>query len=77
MKYGRPYFLDSNLFVYAFDAAEPLKMARAQEVIDHVAQRRDGFISTQVLNETFSNLIMPHKAAMSREEAADVVDNIC
>ena len=69
MNFGRPHFVDSNLFVYAFDAAEPAKMERAREVVNYVAQRQEGFISTQVLNETFSNLIKPTKAAMSRDEA--------
>ena len=76
MNYGRPHFVDSNLFVYAFDAAERAKMIRAREVVNHVAQRRDGFISTQVLNETFSNLIKPTKAALSRDDARAVVESI-
>ena len=44
--------------------------------MNHVAQRRDGFISTQVLNETFSNLIKPAKAALSRDDARAVVESI-
>jgi predicted nucleic acid-binding protein len=73
---GRPHFVDSNLFVYAFDAAEPERMVRSREVINYVAQRRLGCISTQVLNETYSNLIKPEKAGMSKEDARVVIENV-
>jgi predicted nucleic acid-binding protein len=76
VNYGRTHFVDSSLFVYAFDAAAQAKMARAREVVNQVAQRRDGFISTQVLNETFANLIKPTKAALNRDEARIVIESI-
>ena len=76
MNFGRPHFVDSNIFVYAFDAADPAKMARAQTVVDYVAQPRLGFISTQVLNETYANLIKPTKVGMSRDDASVVIESI-
>lgn len=44
-------FLDTNILVYAFDANEPAKRARAQQVM---GERPDAVISTQVLLEWFS-----------------------
>jgi len=46
-------FLDTNILVYAQDAASPLKRQRSRELITEVAITGTGVISTQVLQEFF------------------------
>lgn len=49
------YFIDTNVFVYAFLASEPLKRARALELIEQALATRAGCVSYQVLQE-FANV---------------------
>lgn len=44
-------FIDTNIFIYAEDAADPAKQATAQRVIQELATDRRGVLSTQVLME--------------------------
>ena len=46
-------FVDTNILVYAYDRSEPEKQGRAVEVLDRLATRGAGVISTQVLAEFF------------------------
>ena len=46
-------FLDTNILVYAQDAASPPKRQRSRELIAKVAGAGTGVISTQVLQEFF------------------------
>ena len=48
-----PIFVDTNVWVYAVDAADPAKRERALEVIAP-AQGRELVISTQVLTEFYA-----------------------
>ena len=45
------YFLDTNIIVYSFDASQPDKQSRAQELIGAGLQSGEGVISTQVVQE--------------------------
>ena len=45
------YFLDTNIFVYSFDARQPGKKERALELIGAALQSGQGMISTQVIQE--------------------------
>jgi len=44
-------FIDTNVFVYAQDADEPVKQAVAQRLVAQLANDRCGVVSTQVLME--------------------------
>lgn len=46
-------FLDSNILLYAQDAASPEKQRRSRDVIVQLADSGDGVISTQVMQEFF------------------------
>jgi predicted nucleic acid-binding protein len=46
-------FLDSNILLYAQDAASPEKQRRSRDVIGQLADSGDGVISTQVMQEFF------------------------
>ena len=46
-------FLDTNIFVYAFDRSAPKKRQLARELISESIRLRFGVISTQVLQELY------------------------
>jgi predicted nucleic acid-binding protein len=48
-------FVDTNVLLYAFDEAEPVKQQRAREWLAACWHRRCGRISNQVLNEFYTN----------------------
>lgn len=50
-------FLDTNIFVYAADDADPVKHERAFAVLKHAVDNPAYMISAQVLNE-FSNVAL-------------------
>lgn len=45
------FFLDTNVFVYAFDSAAPVKARRANELIRLAVTSRKGIVSFQVVQE--------------------------
>ncbi len=51
-----PLFVDANVFLYASDADEPAKQARAQAWLDRLWQEESGRTSVQVLSEYYVNL---------------------
>ncbi len=52
---GGLFFLDTNIFVYALLASEPLKKQRALDLIELALNSRRGCVSYQVLQE-FANV---------------------
>ena len=49
-----PCFVDTNVLVYADDARDPVKQARARELLRSIVQERSGKLSLQVLQEFFA-----------------------
>lgn len=52
---GGVFFLDTNIFVYALLASEPLKKQRALQLVEQALASHQGCISDQVIQE-FANL---------------------
>jgi predicted nucleic acid-binding protein len=50
------YFLDTNILMYAHDAAGGAKHERARAVVEELWRDRSGVVSTQVLQELCVNL---------------------
>ena len=48
------FFLDTNLFVYTFDAKAPAKAKTAAHLIRRAADTGEGIISYQVVQEFFN-----------------------
>jgi predicted nucleic acid-binding protein len=48
------FFLDTNIFVYTFDAKAPAKAKKAAQLIRRAANTGEGIISYQVVQEFFS-----------------------
>jgi predicted nucleic acid-binding protein len=49
-----PFFVDTNVFVYADDARDPRKQALARELLRRLLAERNGKLSLQVLQEFFA-----------------------
>jgi len=49
-----PFFVDTNVFVYADDRSDPRKQAIARDLIRRALRERTGKVSLQVLQEFFS-----------------------
>jgi predicted nucleic acid-binding protein len=60
---GERTFVDSNVWVYVFDHRDSKKQARARTIIDGLAD--DVVVSTQVVQETYWNLVRKLKAPAS------------
>ena len=48
-----PYFVDTNVLVYARDASEPKKQSQAYDWLTFLWQTRQGRLSMQVLQEYY------------------------
>jgi predicted nucleic acid-binding protein len=76
VNFARPHLIDTNIFIYSFDASEPRRKARALQVIERVVLTRTAMLSTQVLGETFVNLMRLAGTHLTRSEAAMVVERM-
>jgi predicted nucleic acid-binding protein len=69
-------FLDTNVFVYLFDADSPAKQERAREVVAEVARARSLVLSSQVLGELYvtitRKLAQPVPAATAMRALEDL-----
>jgi predicted nucleic acid-binding protein len=63
------FFLDTNLFVYTFDARAPAKAKKAAQLIRRAADTGEGIISYQVVQEFFSVAFRRFPQPMSVAEA--------
>lgn len=66
-------FLDTNVFVYAFDADAGNKFTKAQSILKDCWENQSGAISTQVLQEFY--VTITHKLAnkVDRQSARNIV----
>ena len=48
------FFLDTNIFVYAFDASAPAKAKKAAHLVRQAADTGQGIVSYQVVQEFFN-----------------------
>jgi|SRR5579863_2354765 predicted nucleic acid-binding protein len=63
------FFLDTNVFVYSFDARAPLKARRARQLIRRAVETRKGIISYQVAQEFFNVALRRFAQPMTVAEA--------
>ncbi len=63
------FFLDTNLFVYTFDAKAPAKAKKSAQLIRHAADAGAGIISYQVVQEFFNVALRRFATPMSAAEA--------
>ena len=68
--------LDTNVLVYAYDRAEPVKQARALEMLDALALSGLGLITSQVLAEFFVVVTRKIAEPLPIPVAAQRVENL-
>jgi predicted nucleic acid-binding protein len=66
-------FLDTNVFVYAADASDPRKQARASEILLTTARI---VVSTQVINEFYVVATRKLKPPLPEQVAADAAERM-
>ncbi|HKV62295.1 MAG TPA: PIN domain-containing protein [Candidatus Acidoferrum sp.] len=62
-----PVFVDTNVFIYAVDLADPKKQKSAQSWLAELWTSRNGRVSFQVLQEFYAKV--SQKGAVARDEA--------
>jgi len=63
------FFLDTNIFVYSFDANSPKKAAVATKLIRMAIQTRGGIVSYQVVQEFFNVALRRFTKPMTSADA--------
>lgn len=67
------FFVDTNILVYAHDAAAGEKHGRAQALVEELWTTRAGVISTQVLQELVINMRRKAKKPLNTKTVRDLV----
>lgn len=74
-------FLDTNIFVYAFDKTAPVKMKKAGAIIRGALEQGTGVISTQVMQEFLNVAVTKFETPLSvpdcKEYLATVLTPLC
>jgi predicted nucleic acid-binding protein len=74
MPAGDSYFVDTNVFLYRFDAQDPVKRRIADECIGALWSSGTGRISWQVIFEFYANVVT--KAKLSSSIAREAVEDL-
>ncbi|HEX5140223.1 MAG TPA: PIN domain-containing protein [Dehalococcoidia bacterium] len=74
---GYVYLIDSNILIYAYDAAEPAKQERALEVLSRIKLGGTGVLSVQILSEFYTNVTRKPLAPLSMDEAQATAIRYC
>jgi predicted nucleic acid-binding protein len=70
------FFLDSNIFVYAFDRSAPAKSQRADKLIREALSTQKGVVSFQVVQEFFNVALRRFTPPMNMMEAEQYLNAI-
>ena len=63
------FFLDTNIFVYSFDAGSPKKAAQSRKLIRMALESRAGIVSYQVVQEFFNVALRRFAKPMNVQDA--------
>ena len=70
------FFLDTNIFVYSFDAGAPAKARRAAELIERAVATGKGVVSYQVAQEFFNVALRRFAKPMTVPEAEQYLTTV-
>jgi len=70
------YFLDTNIFVYTFDASAPAKRNRAQSLVQSALRSGAGVTSFQVVQEFLNVATRKFATPMKPEDCLIYVDQV-
>jgi predicted nucleic acid-binding protein len=68
-------FVDSNVLIYAHDAAHPKKQETAARLLSELWKERSGVLSAQVLQEFYVNITRKVASPLPKKTARLVVNN--
>ena len=68
-----PVFVDTNVFVYLYDSAQPDKQKRAKDWVSLLMRERIGKLSFQVLQELYVTLTQKLRRSVTRREAQQII----
>ena len=69
-------FLDTNIFVYAFDPSSPAKQRHAAQLIREAVSTRKGIVSYQVVQEFFNVALRRFARPMTVPEAEQYLSTV-
>lgn len=69
------FFVDTNILMYAHDAAAGEKHQRAKTLVEELWETRSGVVSTQVLQELAVNLRRKAKRPLDVKATRDIVSD--
>jgi len=69
-------FVDTNIFLYAYDSSLPTKQSIASKLIKELWINRSGCLSVQVLQELYVNLTRKIRTPLSIAEARQIVSDL-
>lgn len=75
MNADKPVFVDTNVLVYAFDRADPVRRAAAAELVERLAGTNRLRISTQILQEFFVTVTRKIASPVPVGQALDLLDD--
>jgi predicted nucleic acid-binding protein len=70
------FFLDTNVFVYSFDAKAEVKAGRARELIENASDTGKGIVSFQVVQEFFNVALRRFSQPMTTSEAEEYLTTV-
>ena len=73
---GERCFVDTNLFVYAYDESAGRKREVARDLVSGLWESRSGCASVQVLQELFVNLTRKVPKPLSAREVAALIEDL-
>ena len=77
MNYTRDrFFVDTNVFVYAFDPSAGAKWKASTGILDALWDHQTGVVSTQVLQELFVSLTQKVKNPVSHRTAKGIISDL-
>ncbi len=69
-------FVDTNIFLYAYDKASTEKGSKARQLISDLWNSRQGVVSMQVLQELYVNMTKNLPRPISPELAAQIISDL-
>ena len=77
MSENRSYeFVDTNIFLYAYDLSDAGKRQKAQALIAHLWETGRGCISIQVLQELYVNLTLKIPRPLTPQVATQIISDL-
>jgi predicted nucleic acid-binding protein len=69
-------FVDTNVFIYAYDVTSAEKHQRARELISELWESGRGCLSIQVLQEFYVNLTLKVPHPLKPQETTQIIDDL-